>query len=524
MSEEKKPEYIAENADAEADTIFGGSSAPAPEPVTRKKRSSKNTQMLIAGICVLVLLSSGLAASFYLLGLHQNPEDAESIADSTETEAISLNAMNADDVVSVEITNVDTFTVTRLSEATEEESAVYTIDGYEDITLDTALLSTLVKNGSKLEAASLAEENVFGQIRYGLSDPAAEVTMHYADGSEFTFTIGDIVPMNASNVYCEVDGNVYLVRNSLMANYQKEAVQFISTTVLEAPAKTPIVKSLRIERDDLDYDMYMEYDYEGAEDTSVGGVAATHILLEPVFSYLSLDRATDTVSGMFGLHATEIAVVHPEEADWKKTGLEESFCSVTMECEDGNIYHLWLGDTYETADGTACYYARFEDTPLIYGISTAKAVWGTVLPKDITSANVFTTYVWDVGTLEITAGSQKLTFEGEGIEQKDYIVTKNGEECSTERFRKLFAFILSIYGEELYLGELPSGKPDAQIHLVSQDKKENYTVSFYKQSDMKTILSRDGTNYSIRTSCLDTLLYNLEIFDDTDTDFKTTWQ
>jgi len=161
----------------------------------------------------------------------------------------------------------------------------------------------------------------------------------------------------------------------------------------------------------------------------------------------------------------------------------------------------------------------------IFGVSADNAKWITVQPNDITAANIFVTNVWNIGSLEIRDKDNDLKFTGEGTSQEDYVVQKNGETCDTERFRTLYRFLLFIYGEELYIGDLPDGEPDAEVHLTTQNGKEDYTISFYKVSDLKTIVARDGVpSYVIRTSALDTLSYNLSVFDDTDTEFKTTWQ
>lgn len=520
MSEEKKQEYIAENADAEADTIFGDAPVPAPAPVTKKTGTSGNTKLLLGGIGALVLLGGGLTA---MLLLNQEQEEADSSPESSQAENITLNHFNADDVVSVEIINADSFTVTR---ELVDNTAIYSIDGYEDVALDNSLLSTIVSNGSKLEAASLVEEQPDDLAKYGLAEPAAAVTLHYADGNAFTFTVGDASPMTSSQTYCEYEGDVYLIRNSLIANYKKTADEFLSLSILAEPAKEfyPIVDSLRIERKDIDYDIYMEYDYENADDDSVGGTAATHVMMEPVFSYLSVDRSVAVTNGMFGLNASEIAVIRPTDADLKKAGLDDPFCSVTMACDNGSTYHLLLGDTYETEGGKTCYYAQFEDVPLIYGIAEENAVWATVQPGDITSANIFTSYVWSIASLELTTPDETILFEGEGIKQEDYEVTKNGEACNNERFRQLYQFLLNVYGEDLFMGDMPTGDPDLSVRLTTQDGRQDYTVSFYRQSGVKTIVARDNACFTIRTSCLEALLHNLDIFDDVDTDFQTTWQ
>lgn len=524
MSEEtKNTDFVAENAETEADTIFGGQAAPAAAPA-KAGGMSRNVKGLLIGLCALVLAGAALTA--VMLAARDQGEDIESQAETVQTEKIMLNEADVTNLTEIDIRHAEPFHVTRTFRGREDAPAEYCIDGYEDLSLDTALLSTLVNNGCALEADSLIEEHAADLGKYGLADPLADVTLRYEDGTSFQFLVGSQSPMDTAKTYCAVDGNVYLVRTSLVANYQKMPMQFLSTTVLAEPAAAdyPIVDSVRVERQDLDWDIYMEYDYENADDDSVGGTAATHVMREPIFSYLNVERSSGVTNGMFGLSAQEVALVHPAESDFAKTGLADPFCTVTMKTDDGQTHVLTIGDSYETAEGIACRYAYLEGVNEIFGVTEDAAAWITVQPGDITSANIFVTNVWNIGTLDVEDKTHALHFDGEGT-RDDYTVTKNGETCDTERFRTLYRFLLCIYGEELYLGEMPDGEPDAQVHLTTQDGREDYTISFYKVSDLKTIVARDGVpSYVIRTSCLDTLSYNLEIFDDTTTEFKNTWQ
>lgn len=524
MSEEtKNTEIIAENADAEADTIFGSDPTQTAAPA-KKGGMSKNVRGLLIGLGALVIASGILTA---VLLLNRTDGDAtESTADSAAAEAITLNEADVINLTEIDIQGAAPFHVTRTFRGREDAAAEYTIDGYEDLTLDTALLSTLANNGCALEAQSLVEENAADLEKYGLAEPLADVTLSYEDGTSFRFSVGSQSPMDTTKTYCAVEDDVYLVRTSLVANYQKDPVQFLSTTVLAEPAEAdyPIVDSLRIERKDLDWDIYMEYDYENADDDSAGGTAATHVMIEPIFSYLNVELSSDVTNGMFGLSAQEVAVVHPDESDLARTGLDDPFCTVTMKTDDGETHVLTIGDSYETAGGVTCWYALLEGVSEIFGVTEDAAAWIKVQPGDITSSNIFVTNVWNIGTLDVRDKTHELNFAGEG-DKDSYTVTKNGASCDTERFRTLYRFLLYIYGEELYIGELPEGEPDAEVHLTTQNGREDYTISFYKVSDLKTIVARDGVpSYVIRTSCLDTLSYNLDIFDDTTTEFKTSWQ
>lgn len=518
-----------EEFEAGKDTFFAETVNSPEIPV--KKGMSKNIKALLISIIALVLAGSVLT----ILLLTQKDEesdvlDTESMAEALNDDAgaVLLNEETADNLKEIQIVNEDQFRVYQVSAKTDDTEAVYTIEGYEDIPLDTGYISTLVNNGSELSADRLVEENAEDLAKYGLSEPSAKVVMTYADGTKFEFSVGDVSPTETTEVYCAVGNNVYLVKNSLVSNYQKKTDFFFSKIMLEKPAEEdmPIVESLRINRKDLDYDLYMEYSYEQAEDDSVGGTAATHILYEPVFAYLNVEKSSDVISSMFGLTAEEIAEIHPTAESLAQAGMNDPFCTVTMKCDDGETHVLKFGNTYTTAESEkTAYYAMIDDTDILYGVADTRAVWTTVQAGDITSANIFGTYVWDIAELNVTAGGKELTFSGEGEDAKTYTVTKNGETCDVERFRNFYKFLLNIYGEELYLDmELPATTPDAEVHLTTQDGKEDYTISFYKTDSLNAMIAVNGTpTYKIRSSCIDTLIHNVEIFDGTE-EFAMTWQ
>ncbi len=510
------------------DTFFADA-APAQEKPAKTGGMSKGIKGLIAGVSALVLLGGGLTAALLLGGDEEPGTDGNggtgSAADTTEAaEMITLNASLAEDVTKVEIRSTEAFTAYRSQEATEETDAVYSIEGFEEIPLNANLLSTIVKNASSLSANQLVEADAADLAKYGLADPGAEVTMHYADGSSFRFAVGTNAPMDSTMTYCEVDGDVYLVKSTLMDNYKCAPTFFVSNKVLEEPAEEdyPIVNSVRVQRTDLEYDIYLEYADDGE---ASGGTAAAHVMREPIFAYLNPEKSVDVTNSMFGLTAQEIAAVHPTDAELQEAGILDPLCTVIMDCDDGNTYTLYLGTSYTAKSGSTCYYAYRDGVDVLYGISEDSAVWAVMQPGDVTSANIFGTMVWDIATLEVTADGQTLLFEGEGEDADTYVVTKNGEACDTERFRLLYRFILSIYGEELCLDEeIPARDPDASVHVVTQDGDEDYTVDFYALDNLNMMVAVDGQpSYKIRSSCLDAIRHNIEIFD-TEEEFTLTWR
>lgn len=532
MSMEEKQSMQEQDDELQAgmDTFFAESS-PKQEKQPKVGGMSKTTKGLIAGIAVLVLLGGGLTAAMLLRDegddLPENSNSSSGNVQATESqEMISLNESLAEDLTQVEIKGKETFTMFRVSEKTEEESAVYSIKGMEDLPLSNNLLSTLANNASELYAHDLVEENAADLEKYGLAKPDAQITMQYEDGTKFSMSIGMESPLDNVYTYALVGDDVYLVKSSPMENYRKDPTFFVSTTILEEPEEGdyPIVESVRIQREDLDYDIYLEYEENENED-SQGGAIAAHVMREPVFAYLTPDKSTDVTNGMFGLYAAQVAAIHPTDAELEDAGILEPFCTVTMKCDNGKTYSLYLGDTYKTETSEQnCYYAYLDGVDLLYGVAVENAVWATMKPGDITSENILNTYVWDIATLDVSANGKKIRFEGEG-DKDSYEVKKDGVACDKERFRLFYRFLLYVYGEELYLdGEIPDAVPDTTIHVVTQDGSEDILVEFYKLDNLNALVVINGQpTYKTRASSMEAIEKNIEIFD-TNEEFITIWR
>ncbi len=524
-TEEKQNLPVQDDKQAGMDTFFAERTAPV-EKETRKGMS-RNAKAILAGVCALVLLGCALTAVLLITGGGDNGD-----SDTTEASAsaeISINPGVGTDVRTVEVRSDDTLTVTQTPAEEEGGTATYSLEGYEDIPLNQNMLSTLTNNLSAL-TGTLVEENCTDLSRYHLDAPKASVTMTYADGTVFEAAIGEAYAIDSSKTYLAAGDDVYLVKSSLVANYLQGHTHFVSSTILAEPPEEeyPIVNSLHVERTDWDYELLLKYSYDENEDDDNGGTAATHIMYEPVFSYLSIDKSVDVTNGMFGLTALEVVDVRPSEARLAETGIADPFCTVTMDCDDGNTYVLHFGNTFVSEEtDTLCYYAYLEGTNVLYGVSEDGAVWATMKPESITSQNIIASYVWDLVTLDVTVGDKHIGFTGNGTGSSEgYVAEKDGVVCDQERFRLFYKFLLSVYGEELCFEEpLPAGDPDGSVHIVTKDGEEDYTVSFYALSDLTMMVAVNGTpTYKIRTSFLEALEHNMDIFDNMDEAFTATWR
>lgn len=414
----------------------------------------------------------------------------------------------------------------------EDSKATYTLKEYKDLNVNTSVVGTLVNNGNGITAQALIAGDCTDIAKYGLAEPVATVEFTYESGNTVRFFVGDKAP--SGTVYFLVDGtdDVYSVSASLVANYSNAAKDFINKTILEEPETSPRVDSLRIERDDIDYDLLFEYD-KASEDTYSGGTSSTHKLVEPVESYLALEKSMDIITGMFGLRGDDIYAMHCKESDIAGAGLASPFCTVTMECDNNETYKLFLSELFTDESGKRCCYAMMDGGKVIYTLSEEDAKWLSVTPIDVVTKMMVNSYVWNITELSAKAGGESAEFKislKDGVSPEDSpsaddrIVTKDGKEFDTERYRQFYSFLINSNAEEFAMDAvIPDSEPVVSISFTDSYRNKTFTYDFYDDSMMRSLIVIDGTNkYYCTKSYVDTLIENIKRID-TDEDYITTW-
>lgn len=499
----------------------------------------KSVKGIIGLSAALVVLGGGYAA--LMLTQPEETTEENSSSESSEPEQnniVLIHDDNAEDskgiVRTVDVKNASgELHVVQKTPATEDSAATYTLDGYQDIEMRTAVIGTLANNANGMTSADVIEENCTNLVKFGLDSPEITVDIEYETGTKYKLLIGNEAPTGAVT-YVMLDGNdtVFTVNNSTLANYSKTFMELVDTTVLKSPDETPVVESLRIERKDLDYDIFLEYVYD--DNKYKGGTSSSHIMKEPVEAYLGVERASDVITGMFGLYADGIYSVHCEESDIAEAGLENPFCTVEMDCDDGNDYKLLLSEPFTDSEYGKCCYTMIEGGNVIFIINTEKAVWTTVQPVDIASTMYIASYVWNVTDLKLSADEKEYSFEifpvdaenvPESPKSSDFNTTLNGESFDSERYRQFYSFIISGNAENFAFDEeIPAGEPMAQLEYTDSYDNKKRTFAFYEYSPMTAIIAVDGeSKFFIAKSYVETLIDNAERLD-SDEDFVTTWK
>lgn len=487
----------------------------------------KNLIVLI--ICAAAFIVVG--GVYIALMMTDGDKNSQSASDTEPTEEIytpvALFEFEKSDVKSVNVKNSEgEFVGIPDGEPDEDGNVPFTVEGIEDLDTDTANASSLLNSASALNTVATAEESASDLDKYGLSKPAAEVTVK-AGAGEKSIVIGSESPISGQTYCMEKDGKaVYLVSTSNVSVFFNDKESFVSKTVLEQPddEASPKVESIRVERTDIDYNMLFEYDRTSDDEDTKSGSMATHYMSEPVFAYLDAQKSTDTVNGFFGMSANSIIKIYPSEDEVAAVGLDKPFCTVTMKTDEPAERVLKIGKKMEL-NGGSYYPVMIDDRKVIYALSPDSVCWAELQPDDIISRLVFGVYVWDIGKLEVSAdGTDKVLFEGSGSSEDDYKVTKNGKSCDTGRFRDFYNFLLKASAEELVLdGQKPAGSPIASVAVETQDGKTKQTVEFYPADGKKAMIVVNGKSFfKCRMAYVDLLISNLKNFDGSE-EFVMNW-
>ncbi len=497
---------------------------------------NKTLKGIIGGSALLAVLGGVLA----VLKLTEKEPEPES---SSEAEVIMLWHANSDDIskVTVEPADGKAYSAVRRMDQVEttdlngskitQDIANYYLTDYDDLPMDTTGIRLLATRAPELAAVDVILEHASDSdyARFGLDHPT-RVTYEVDNADPIVFLIGDKTQVD-SNYYLRMEGGdtVYTVESTAVDPFLKSAEDFLGTQVTPEPedGEEIIVKSVRIERKDLDYDILLEYD-ESISESDRSGSMAQHVMTEPIYCLLSPDKSADATHGIYGLSANEVVTPHPTEADKKKCGLDDPFTTVTVKTGEGKTVTFTLGDTYETEDGETYYYGMLSTVNCIYGFSADATIYDDVVPSGISSKNILDLYVWDVSRLVCEGGGKKLEFDGEGSDASDFVLKLNGARYeNTERYRQFYSFLLQTKAEDLIIEEIETPDESERLAALTVEKSDgtrSYQIDFYDAGGMKAYIAINGRiTFRCRKSYVDTLLHNIEIFENDSEEFTTRW-
>lgn len=487
--------------------------------------NNKVKGLIIGGVFVLCLIVVMLA-----LKLTEPKDDTSSVADTSSAEdkvATYIYEYESKDIVNIKVENIFTderhngqFTVTKQADNS------FLVDEAEGFNQATSYTAAIANCAAAVEYQTLVEENASDLEKYGLADPIAKFTVNFADNTSKTMYIGSSSPEDGYTYVCEGGKNtVYTALTNSVYYFLATPENFVRTLLVEEPADNawPYLNSLKVTREDLPggHVLFVADETE-PEDEDFPTQVAAQMIIEPVYSYLDIVNSGAVTHGIWGLTASEIVILHPDELDLEIGGIDKPYTTVEYVCDGGELtYKLLIGNPYYETDEdgeetttVAGYFAYLEGFDALLKLSVDSASWATFTIESVNSTMMTSNYInsLDYMTIEITDGENDATYSFDLNYDKVAEILHcelNGSEIEEEYFKSLYLFFLKCPVEEIWMDE-PVTECRMKITVATRGGKID-TLEFFKDTERRTIIKLNGvTSYRQTTTYLERLISNLE--------------
>ncbi len=470
----------------------------------------KNIRLII--ICaVVVAVLAGLL--IFLTVKPADGADETPTADTADEVTTSLLYSNKlDDLAVLTIENEHgSYKVERVE---IDGTNVWTIKEIANLPLSNTVITALTENAISVTAQQTVAENPEDISIYGLDAPLASVTAEFTDSSKTVrkLYVGNKTPKGTAHYFMmEGDPAVYTVNVGEMNCYLNDKWYAVVKTVFSAAAGTEtVIDKMTISRPDLDYDIVIEYDTRLDDEDNMVANSSLYVMTSPVFRELNPENCDAVTNGVFGLTATELGIVNPNEEDMDTCGITKPSAVLTVEANGGNNLHLTIGNEIVDEDGNRGRFVYVEGIDIIYVFENSLLPWLTLKPLDITTTMFTSNYIYSLTSLDITAADKKYDFEITGSSADDFAVTLDGQAADGDAFKNLYQFILRAPSTDVYFEET-TAEPVLTVDIRTTDGGD--LIEFIPSDNRQSIIRLNGkVTYKCATAYVDRFISNLELY------------
>lgn len=475
----------------------------------------KNIRLII--ICgVIVAVLAGLLVFLFAT------KPAEEEKKDTEKEITSELMYEKDpaDLKTLTIENAeDTFAVERVD---VENNSVWTIKEIYNLPLSSSKITTLLENASSVTIQDTVVENPEDISIYGLDNPSATVTAQFSDADSTVkkFYIGNETPKGTTR-YFMIDGDpaVYTVYSTAYSVYLEDKWDTVNKTVFSTAVPTgeedttdyTRINKLTVSRPDLEYDIVIEYDVRLDDEDNMVANSSRYVTTSPVFRELNPETSSAITEGVFGLTAVDLAIANPDEADLEACGITNPAAVLTVNAAGDNNMTLKIGSRFvdEEKDMT-CRFVYVEGISIIYIFDENSLPWIDIMPLEITTTMFTSNYIYTVKSVDITAGSEKLSFTATGSSNDDFAVKLDGKDDDADKFKDLYQFILRAPSSEIYLEE--NNEP-AVLTIDIKTADGGDLIEFVPSDNRQAIIRLNGkSTYKCAYAYVERFISNIELY------------
>ena len=450
------------------------------------------------------------------------PEVKATVFADFEIEAVkSIHVTNQKDdgytVVSNELTAGYNYLILELEE--RSDNVPYNQDS----------LRSMVQAITRFSSRSTVEENTKGLEKYGLVSPVATVEVEFTQKRSLVFFVGDPTPDGMTH-YLRVKGDdaVYAIESYKITPFFNERHDWVHTLAFPqySTSDAPTISRVEINRPDIEDDPIV---IEAIPSMALEELRTfnSHKLVSPVNVEVHPEKSASVIFGLFGLSATNVLWVAPDEVDFELSGLSTPQCVVEVVAGD-DVYTLTIGDSYQGG-----YYGISSHVPeLLFLFSEASLPWLSVTAEDLVSDVFLTPYIFSLDKLiiEIEDDAHEFaTLEFTIIgDDDDNTVFFNGNPLSAnerDKFGELYQYLISARGETLFMTETPDAKTVVKITFVYRDVNRGQdVVEYLAGNNRRSIIRINGDNiFTCRDIYTTRLLQNIQAFTDGENPIVLDW-
>ncbi len=468
-----------------------------------------NVKLLIVAAAILAVLA-GATAILMLTGSEDSQEEAEETTASSEVLSRLIYDKNPDKIGNIHIKNsTGEFDIKKYADK------AWFIPEFVTLPHNTSALTDILNCAASVTSQQVAAENSDDMSVYGLSEPRAEVTITFDDDDKILYIGSDSPSPGLTYMRFKDENTVHAVNTSDIDCFLNDKFSFIAKTVYTA--KQPEseddttdyskINSITISRQDIDYDIVLEYDVRQDYDEIISGNSSSHVMTSPVRLDLNPDLAYNVLNNVFDLTASQIAVTSPSEETMADFGLTDPFAEINFDIVGGDLRFL-IGNKFIDENGKHTgYYCYADGIDIIYIFDKSSVPWADVMPLDISMTMITSTYIYAVESIDVDTGDKNVHFDL-NKDSENFAVSCKDHEIDPDNFKSYYQFILRAPAEELYIEEIDA---PADIKLTIKNSYGTDVLEFIKSEDRMSVIRLNGvTSFRCRTAYTMRLIENLD--------------
>ncbi|MBQ2972269.1 MAG: DUF4340 domain-containing protein [Ruminococcus sp.] len=382
-----------------------------------------------------------------------------------------------------------------IDEETGEEttdSTIYTLVGFEDISLLGGGPDTIANDVAKLDFISVADITGKKASDYGFDSPRATVKTTFTDGTSATIILGNQAPSNLGEYVMFGDSKtVYVVATDSVDGLLFSVLDLVDLTVNDSAADTA---SSELESVTLSGTAYGDtIEIRPNEDRAID---SSYVMISPKKMFISEVEAANISGAIRGLYAQQAVCVNPSSAQLSEYGLSTPYAQISAIYPDTtvNIKASKPDDdsVYIIADSNIIYKIEASSVPWVYTTFDKLRPDVVINPNfssisEIVVTDSSGTYDFDVKTVSETVDTTDGATETVDVTTATY----NGKTLDEDNFYTFYQNLCNMQNAGNNVSA-PSGKPAITIKISYSTGRTTDTVEIYSTGNTKYIAKLNG--------------------------------